>query len=148
MAIRLYSDNDRAACAALFDGNTPAFFAHDERAQFLDFLDDLPGPYLVLEADGQIVACGGWAREKEQPDRAALCWGMVGRQFQGHGFGAALLVARLEQIRADTSIKDVRIDTSQKVAGFFAKYGFVPGTIVPDFYAPGLDKWEMCLRLS
>ncbi|MEK9212812.1 GNAT family N-acetyltransferase [Sphingomonas sp. 2378] len=37
--IRAYRAADRDACLALFDGNTPGFFAPSERADFVRFLE-------------------------------------------------------------------------------------------------------------
>ncbi len=47
--VRAWRPDDRTRCLALFDGNVPAYFAPKERADFVAFLDDLRGPYLVIE---------------------------------------------------------------------------------------------------
>jgi hypothetical protein len=44
LSVRDYNARDRAACLALFDGNTPDFFAPEERDEYGRFLDHLPAP--------------------------------------------------------------------------------------------------------
>ncbi len=71
LTIRPYLAEDREACLALFDGNTPRFFNESEREGFVAWLDDqaLRLPYLVIVRDDRIVACGGHA---VQPDGSSV----------------------------------------------------------------------------
>ena len=143
MTIRAYSDADRGDCLAVFDSNVPHDFRDGERAEFAEFLDDLPGPYLVAEdAGGRIVACGGWALEADG-ESAAMCWGMVRRDRQGEGWGRRLLEARVEQARKVPGVRRAILTTSQRAQGFFERLGFEPRSVVPDGIAPGLDRVEM-----
>ena len=79
MKIRNYSVHDRQSCLQVLDGNTPEFFVPKDRDDFSRFIDNLPGPYFVIEDRGIIVACGGWAMDAEEV--AALTWGMVRRDL-------------------------------------------------------------------
>ena len=77
MRPRPYTSADRPDCLDLFDSNVPGYFVDGERAEFEHFLDELPGPYLVLvDERGAVVACGGYAIRPED-GVADLCWGMV-----------------------------------------------------------------------
>ena len=144
---RSYAAGDRAACLALFDGNVPLFFTEAERADFADFLDSRAGDwaYQLIERDGAVVACGGVALGADGCT-AGLCWGMVARDRHRAGLGRALIQARLAAARA-LGARQVRLDTSQHSQGFYARQGFVVERVTADGYGPGLDRWDMVLRL-
>ena len=147
MTIRPYHPRDRAACLALFDSNVPDDFRPEERPEFEAFLDDRPGPYLVLEdGAGVIVAAGGYAREPGTgtgSGTAALCWGMVARSRQGEGLGRLLVEARLDAVREDPDVSDIVLHTSHRVRGFYERLGFVAEGVVEDGLAPGLHRVDM-----
>jgi len=132
---------------AVFDGNTPDFFAPSERAEYETFLRTLDEPYFVLEADsGEVVACGG---VYVVGDRAGLSWGMVARPYHRRGVGRRLLEERLEYLRAHhPEVTSVHVNTSQHTAGFFERFGFVTQKITKDAFAPGLHEHVMTLVLE
>jgi predicted GNAT family N-acyltransferase len=149
LTIRPYRAEDREACLTLFDGNMPRFFDESEREGFVAWLDDqaLHWPYLVIERDDQIVACGGHA---VQPDGSsvAMCWGMVGNALHGQGLGRALTEARLAAARATPGVRRVVLDTGPYTHSFYARFGFKTVKVTPDGYAPGMDRWDMELKLD
>jgi N-acetylglutamate synthase-like GNAT family acetyltransferase len=145
MKIRNYSVHDRQSCVQVLDGNTPEFFVPKDRDDFSRFLDNLPGPYFVIEDRGLIVACGGWAMDAEEV--AALTWGMVRRDLHRQGIGRDLLHYRLKAIRADGRAKVVRLRTVPLVQEFFARQGFDVVDVVPNGYGAGLDRVTMALQL-
>ena len=74
---RPYDPKDQAACLALFDANTPRFFAPSERPEFASHLQscgDPDTPYMVLIENGALIACGGLSRPPGSPI-ATLSWG-------------------------------------------------------------------------
>lgn len=147
-SVRPYQPADRDACLDLFDSNVPGFFAANERSDFIAFLDDLPGPYFILEdAAGMIVGCGGYAAMNENGTAAALCWGMVRGDRHKEKLGSRLMEARLEQITADSRFKTVEIETTPFSRGFFERYGFREQYVKPDGFAPGFDLVKMTLFL-
>ncbi|MBE1298483.1 MAG: GNAT family N-acetyltransferase [Alteromonadaceae bacterium] len=138
---------DFDACLALFDSNVPTYFSEVERQDFIDFLLDLPGPYLVVkDSKGEIVACGGFAFVQESHS-ADLCWGMVEQTHHKRGLGLALLNARLERIRQHPAITHVNLNTCQKTEAFFKRVGFVTQQVTKDGFAPGLHRHDMTLSL-
>ena len=146
--VRDYEPADREACLAVFDTNVPTYFVPEEREQFAAYLDDLSGPYLVLEdLDGLVVACGGWAVERGS-DTADLCWGMVRQDLHRGGLGRRLTEERLEAVRARTAAEAVTLATSQHTTGFYERLGFVVVAVEKDGFAPGLDRCDMELRLE
>ncbi|MGE7414149.1 GNAT family N-acetyltransferase [Methylobacterium tarhaniae] len=146
---RAYAPSDRDACLALFDGNRIPFFTDADRAMFEAFLAGLAVAwgYQVLERDGRVVACGGCTVEADGT-RAGFCWGMVDRGLQGTGLGTRLTDLRLRAAAAIPGVTQVRLDTSQLTQGFYARFGFRPVSVTPDGYGPGLDRWDMVLRLD
>ncbi|MEO1045945.1 MAG: GNAT family N-acetyltransferase [Pseudomonadota bacterium] len=150
MRFRNYRPEDKQACLALFDSNVPRYFDPIERQMFADFLDDPRGPYFVLELDGDVVGCGGYAREA--PDQhgtraATFTWGMVHNARHKTGLGQALAEHRLAAIRQEPDLDEVRLSTTPDVAPFFARFGFIAGPVEKDGYAPGMDKVEMRMGL-
>ncbi|GIP32537.1 GNAT family N-acetyltransferase [Paenibacillus sp. J2TS4] len=146
--VRPYRLEDREACLTLFESNVPKYFASEERKDFISYLDDLKGPYFVMEDEkGAIVACGGYAVNKEDRTAAVLCWGMVRRDLHRCGLGQQLLAERLKRIAAEPQFSIVTIDTSQYSRGFFERFGFVAKRVCTDGFAPGLDLVEMQLDL-
>lgn len=141
--MRDYRPEDLQGCLAVFDTNVPAYFRPHEREEFEAFLQALPGPYLVLENEaGQVVGCGGYAVVAED-GRADLCWGMIRADQQRGGLGRRLTEARLRSAAADPAVRTVAINTSQHTVGFYERLGFRTVEVVPDGYAPGLDRCEM-----
>jgi GNAT superfamily N-acetyltransferase len=142
-----YRPTDRAGCLAIFDSNVPDSFTLAERPHFAEFLDHLPGPYLVLRTGaGEHVACGGYA-VAPGTTCADLCWGMVVRAWQGRGIGRLLAEARIERIRADSMITDIALNTSQHTRAFYERLGFTTESVTIDGFAPGLDRCDMRMRL-
>jgi len=139
---RSFDRGDREACLALFDSNVPDFFHEGERPEFEAFLDDLPGPYLVLLRDGAIVACGGYALH-DRATAADLCWGIVRRDLHGRGFGRELTEGRIARAVADPRVTEIALKTSQHTVGFYERLGFVTLSVEIDGYGPGLDRCEM-----
>ena len=125
----------------------PRYFAPCERQDFANYLlhPDRGDDYLVIEHNGDIVACGGLALDNETT--AALCWGMVDGTRHRQGFGSLLSHARLAQART-LGARRVVLSTSQHTQGFYAGLGFAVIGVVPDGHGPGLDAVEMALELA
>jgi len=147
VAVRPYRCEDRAACLAIFDGNTPEYFAPDERSEFAAFLDAGSVDYLVLETTaGDVIGCGGYY-VKSPGGVAGLAWGMVDRAWHKRGIGRQLLDARLTLLRRSSHALVVRVNTSQNSRGFFEHCGFRAVRVVPNGFAPGIDRVESELAL-
>ncbi|HAE60402.1 MAG TPA: GNAT family N-acetyltransferase [Anaerolineae bacterium] len=141
LTFRPYQPGDRAACLAIFDGNTPPFFDPSERPGFESFLERQPCPFFVLEQGGQVVACGGYG--KEPNGDIVLAWGMVQRDLHKHGLGSILLAKRIEKIIQDNPQARIVIDTSQHSQAFFERQGFRVTGGAENYYGPGLHRVDM-----
>jgi N-acetylglutamate synthase-like GNAT family acetyltransferase len=125
MEVRKYAPTDRDACLVLFDSNTPDFFLPHERADFEAWLDGNPENYVVLEHEGAVVACGGYALPSAGSTDARLTWGIVGRTWQRQGLGRFLLMYRMREIgKTAGTIQTVSLETTPQSAPFFASQGF------------------------
>lgn len=143
MRVRPYVAGDRDACLALFDGNTPRFFGAGERPSFAAFLDRPIGSFLVLcEDDGTVVGCGGIAVRADRRT-AYMVWGMIRADRQRVGHGRALALARLRAVAEMPGVDKLALDTSQEAVGFYEKLGFKRVKYTPDYYAPGLHRYDM-----
>ena len=149
-AIRPFAPPDTPACLALFDSNTPEYFAPAERGEFAAYLASPGGGLLVAEVPGAgVVGVGGYylrrAATAAGGSEGGLAWGMVARPWHGRGVGRALLRARLAALwTLDARAASVR--TSQHSRGFFERAGFVVIRALSDGFAPGIDLIELRLE--
>src|SRR5690606_2996011 len=143
---RDYSLADRPICLALFDSNVPESFTVAERSDFERFLDNLPGPYMVLtDESGLAIACGGYALN---PDTscADLCCGMVRRDRQREGIGRLLTELRLQRIQADSGVNEIVLRTSHAPAPFYERLEFAVEDLRLNGIALGLHLCTMRLK--
>ena len=144
--VRSYSSHDKEACLKIFDSNVPrGYFLSHERGEYESFLDNLPGPYLVVEDESEIVACGGFAPRRSEVGAVSLCWGMITETRHRTGLGRFLLIERLRRLSRKTSV--VIANTSQHSCGFFSKSGFRTHRVVKDGICAGIDLHEMRMPL-
>ncbi len=144
---RPYTPADEIACLELFDSNTPRFFGPEERPDFANFLKRLPCPFFVVEAEGMIIACGGYGSDPKT-GKIVLAWGMVRGDLHRQGVGTFLLQERIKMIFQENPSAQVIIDTSQHSQSFFARFGFQATHTTPNYYAPGLHRIDMELELT
>ena len=131
---------------ALFDANAPAYFAHNEREDYEQFLADAPAYYRVCVQDGKVVGAYGLAPEAES-SRARIRWIMTAAAQRGAGVGRYMMRQMLAQAAvAEIAILDIA--ASQKSASFFARYGAVVREQKPEGWGPGLDLVIMELPLD
>ena len=146
ITIRPYGPADREGCLAIFDGNTPDAFAPHERADFSGFLDPGTCPTLLHETtDLALIGCGGYSLKPPDGD-AGLAWGMIDRSWQRRGLGRDFLNARLALLR-QAGAGRVQVHTSQRSRAFFERCGFSAFRVVPDGFAPGIDRVDLDLPL-
>ncbi|MBO6575617.1 MAG: GNAT family N-acetyltransferase [Rhodothermales bacterium] len=139
-----YSAEHRGGVIACFRSNVPKYFSSNELPDFLKHVEADKGPYLVMLDRGEVLACGGFAL---RGDTADLCWGMVRADYQGKGFGDALMLYRLLAI-IQSPARAVRLETSQHTENFFRRYGFSVAEREKDGFEPGLDRVEMRAELD
>jgi predicted GNAT family N-acyltransferase len=131
----------------LFMSNTPRYFGVEEAEDFRKFLDAPVCDFFVVTQNATIVACGGHGyHDKKQA--FILAWGMVRADLHKTGLGKFLLTERLKRIYKDSGESLVKIETSQHSKGFFERFGFVVTNTIENYFAPGIDRVDMELRLT
>lgn len=147
--IRHYEASDKQGVLAVFDANCPTFFAHEERQYLESYLDNEIEIYAVIEVDGKIVGSGGVNTEStEDGKKGVISWGMIHPDFQGMKLGRKLLEWRIAQLKSIPAVTTIVVRTSQLVAAFYAKNGFVLKRVEADFWAPGFDLYDMELGIE
>lgn len=142
MKIRPYIETDKNELIRLIEWNVPLYFALEEVEEYKRYLEEEIDQYFVVEVEGRLVGAGGInviAKEKE----GRISWDVVAPALQGKGIGRALLLYRLEILQKMQDIDRIRVRTSQVVYPFYEKYGFVTKQIVENFWAAGLDLYDM-----
>lgn len=156
MNFRPYTAADREACLDAFKSNMPKFFALSEVPDFEKWLDEQEGrmeavkdhpteQYYVALKDGHVVGCGGYFIDTAS-NKATMTWGLMHNALHKQGLGKELFLYRLKVIQTICPGCMVALDTSQHSYPFFQKLGFVVTKIIPDFYAPGIDRYDMVLQ--
>jgi ribosomal-protein-alanine N-acetyltransferase len=147
MLIRPFEARDKAACLAIFDSNTPKYFAPHERDEFIEFLNEPECTYFVIADGAEILGCGGyWV--SDDGSRAIMCWGMVANDKHSTGLGKWLLLYRWKIICEVAPGALLEINTSQHTYGFFEKLGLMVTTITQNGYGEGIDRYDMRLKLN
>lgn len=150
--IRPYTSADREACLQLFRSNMPKFFDPTELPLFERFLSaqelGVSGKtehrnehYFVLLDGETIVGCGGIALKDN--NTVCMAWGMVDNSLHKKGYGARLLEYRIAKSRELYPTAKIGLDTTQHSEGFFARFGFKTWKVTADFYASGMDRYDM-----
>lgn len=147
LTFRPYLPADREACMAVFMSNTPQYFAVEEAPDFQSFLERRPCPYFVVLQNEQVVACGGYGVDPAK-NTIVLAWGMVHADLHKQNIGSFMLVERLKAIHQEHGESVIQIDTSQYSKGFFARHGFQETGFTENYYAPGLHRVDMELKLT
>lgn len=139
--IRPYAPEDREAILTLLRLNTPAFFAPEEEADFVRYLEEDAELYHVVEEDNRIVACGGM--NLFDNGTARISWDMVHPDAQGKGVGSRLTEFRIARLKETGGVERIVVRTSQLAYRFYARFGFEVKEIVTDYWAEGFDLYYM-----
>ena len=142
--LRLYGEMDYDAVLAIFRNNTPHFFAPSEIDEFIAFLR-APASECVVATSAAGVVVGFGAAYCRSAIEGGLAWSMVHRGWHRHGIGRALLDARIAR-RWALSMTQIRVQTSQHGAGFFAQADFAEVAVTQDGFAPGVDHVTILLQ--
>ncbi|MBM3124445.1 MAG: GNAT family N-acetyltransferase [Chloroflexi bacterium] len=144
ISFRRYRPNDQAACLALFEGNCPAFFAPNERSDYLGFLEAEPLDYKVGLIEGRIVCAFGLQIDRSE---GTLKWMLVCPQQHAQGIGTGIMEHVLSESYT-AGVQLLRIAASHKSAPFFARFGAQPVDEIPNGWGPGMHRVDMEMRLE
>jgi N-acetylglutamate synthase-like GNAT family acetyltransferase len=147
MQIIQYQPEHRDAVLALLHINTPMYFAPEEEADFIRYLDHEIDDYYVIEMDGQIVGCGG-INVKHDGKTGVLSWDIINPDIQGKGLGSRLVKFRIDRLFDTYHVNNVIVRTTQFVYPFYEKMGFTVVATEKDYWAKGYDLYYMQLRIE
>jgi GNAT superfamily N-acetyltransferase len=140
VAFRPYSRGDREICLGLFDANCPEFFAPNERADYLRFLESSPSGYELCLVNSEVA--GAFGLIGDGTSRRRLNWIMLNPKFQGLGAGRAIM-ERVAALASADGIQVVDIAASQKSAPFFARFGAVTLKVIDNGWGSGMHRVDM-----
>ena len=147
MMIRRYRKEDREALIQILRLNTPTYFHPSEEAEFIRYLNEELEDYWVCENEGRVVGSGGV--NYFPADRIArISWDMIHPEEHGKGIGSQLLQHRIETLKQNAAINQIMVRTSQLVYPFYEKAGFVLQQTQKDFWAPGMDLYQMTMNID
>lgn len=137
--IEEYNDKDREELLKIFRLNVPDYFAAEEEQDLIMFLDNYADNFYVCKNDGVISGYGG---HNMKDDLGILSWYIVHPGYQKKGIGRLLVDYNIAELKRK-GYKRIRVRTSQFTDKFYEKFGFALMRIEKDFWAKGIDLYEM-----
>lgn len=147
-AIRLFGRKDTSAIVNMLMLNTPKFFAPSEEKDLMDYLEKIAQNYFVVEGNSKVFGAGGINFGFDGGKTARISWDIIHPSYQGKGIGTKLLQFRIDQIKKREEVQNVVVRTTQLVYMFYEKNGFVLESISKDYWAKGLDLYQMKMDLE
>lgn len=129
--IREYQTEDLEACEEVFLSNHPDGAPPEALRAFVEFLSYGTSYFLVIEHEGELVACGGLELVGDS-DSASLVHLMVHGDYQKRGYGSTLLTACIALLDQEDRPFDLWVNTPGLGASFYRQYGFRQHPVSPD----------------
>lgn len=142
LEIREYRAADKSFVIEILKLNTPKYFAESEIDDLDHYLENKVEVYLVVELQGKIIGAGGINFDCENRS-AMLSWDFISPEYQGNGVGQKLLKYRIDLLKTMEDIDHIKVRTSQLAYKFYTKNRFQTQSIVYDYWAKGLDLYQM-----
>lgn len=143
--IRNYRNNDKLEVLKILRSNTPMYFAVTEEDDFILYLDTKIDKYFVITINNEVLACGGINYLRN--NTACLSWDMVSATAHSHGLGTILVDYRLNFLKETSNFAQISVRTSQYAFKFYEKFGFKVYKIETNYWADGIDLYEMEAQL-
>lgn len=141
-AIREYQPQHRDQVIHLLRLNVPEYFAPEEEAELIRYLDKEIEHYYVVELDRRIVGSGG-INYAENGTIGVISWDIFHPDYQDRSLGTRLVKYRIEKLKADGQVRSIVVRTSQMTYKFYEKQGFTLMEIVKNYWADGFDMYFM-----
>ncbi len=145
--IRLYQNEDKEKLIALLKLNTPEYFDESEETDFLNYLENEVESYFVIEENHKVIGSGGINYFIEN-NSARISWDVIDPAYQGKGWGKKLIDYRINEIKKNPLINLIIVRTTQLVYKFYQKMGFELEKTKKDYWAKGLDLYQMKLETN
>ena len=121
--VREYQPEDFEACLEIYRSNTPDLLPEEGLEAFAEFLNVGTSYILVIEYDGELVACGGLELIGDS-DSATLVHGMVHGEYHRRGLGTTLLAARIALLETEDRPMELWLRTTRHSVPFYGRFGF------------------------
>ena len=132
-------------CLRLFDGNCPAYFAIEERQEYLNFLRSNPRRYFLGIDNSDVVCAFGYGAPIDEAP--SLNWIMVDPKRHRCGLGQQMMGQYIAYLRVHNKTYG-SIATSQHAEAFFQRYGAQPIAYVEHGWGAGMHRIDMSFRLT
>ena len=123
--IRKYRDSDKEKIIELLRLNTPEYFAPSEEEDLIDYLNHHSENYFVIEAENEIVGCGG-INSTDHATNVRIAWDIIHPKSQGKGYGSELTKFRIQKIKEMDGVKTITVRTSQLCINIMRSLVFKP----------------------
>jgi [ribosomal protein S18]-alanine N-acetyltransferase len=145
--IRIYTAKDREAILEILRLNTPQFFGKDEETDIIHYLENEIEDYYVVEEIGKIIGSGG-INYFIADGLARISWDLIHPNHKGKGLGKQLVDHRINKIKKNPAVQTIVVRTSQFAHKFYKKMGLTLERIDKDFWAVGLDLYQMKMHVD
>lgn len=143
-SIRPYIETDRVALLELFQENVPDYFAQHELGEFEGYLNKHSASYFTVW-DGDTLLGGAGYNVEQTKQTGSITWIFFSNQRKGSGAGTQTVTHLLRVMSENYEISEFRVRTSQHAYRFFERFGFIIEKIEQDYWAAGLDLYDMGL---
>ncbi|OLQ94532.1 GNAT family N-acetyltransferase [Vibrio ponticus] len=144
ISFRAYTPSDKDACLQVFDSNCPAYFATNEREDYASFLESNPTGYEVCLLNNNII--GAYGLSGSSLEFYSLNWILISPNAQGVGVGDQFMNRAISKAK-QLNVAKIKIAASHLSAPFFAKYGAIEISTIPDGWGLGMHRIDMELNL-
>lgn len=147
VTIRPFQKRDLEALLRIIRSNTPQYFAPEEEADYIRYMQNEREVYFVAEAGTDVIG-GGGVNFKADTDAARISWDMIHPDWHGRGAGSVLIRHRIRYITENSDVNRIIVRTSQLAYKFYQKQGFTLVKKEPDFWAEGYHLYFMEMSLE
>lgn len=146
LIIRKFDPADKAALERIFNANIPKYFHPKELIQFSEYLGLFGETYYTLIHEDRIIGGLGYVISSDH-FTADITWIFLSPDKQGQGFGKQAVNHLLIKLKSILSLKKIKVRTSQYGNMFFESFEFKLIHFEKNYWAEGLDLYEMELKL-
>ena len=132
-------------CLRLFDDNCPAYFAVEERQEYLNFLRSNPRHYFVGIYNSDVACAFGYGAPIDEAP--SLNWIMVDPKRHRCGLGQQMMGQYIAYLRAHNK-EYGSIATSQHAEAFFQRHGAQRTAYVEHGWGAGMHRIDMTLPVN
>lgn len=143
--IREYQPDDLEDCLEIYRSISLNSKEPEDLTNFAEFLELGTSYYLVVEYEGDVIACGGLELIGDS-DTATLVYGLVHGEYQRRGFGTTLLAARIALLEPEDRPVELWISTNEATIPFYGRFGFSLHSV--DEHRPGPQNHPALLWLG